>query len=56
VANPMPRAAPVIAMVLPVILSMRSNFTGVKFWVEEACRIDQTGIPLDVEGSSNRTI
>ena len=36
VANPMPRAAPVIAMVLPLMLSMRRNFTGVKFWLEEA--------------------
>src|SRR5689334_18251974 len=34
VANPMPLAAPVIAMVLPLMLSMRPNFTGVKFCVE----------------------
>src|SRR3954469_15865293 len=30
----MPRAAPVIAMVLPRMLSMRPNFTRVKFWLE----------------------
>src|SRR3954452_5840376 len=30
----MPRAAPVIAMVLPRMLSMRPNFTHVKFWLE----------------------
>src|SRR5882724_337425 len=30
----MPRAAPVIAMVLPLMLSMRPNFTRVKFVLE----------------------
>src|ERR1700755_3467235 len=34
VAYPMPRAAPVIAMVLPLMLSMRPNFTRVKFGLE----------------------
>ena len=32
----MPRAAPVIAMVLPLMLSMWPNFTRVKFWLEVA--------------------
>ena len=36
VAYPMPRAAPVIAMVLPRMLSMQPNFTRVKFGVEAA--------------------
>src|SRR5262245_32661842 len=39
VAKPMPRAAPVIAMVLPVMLSMRPNFTGVKFSREVASEV-----------------
>src|SRR5690349_19621449 len=39
VAYQMPRAAPVIAMVLPWMLSMRPNFTPVKFWRKACVRL-----------------
>jgi hypothetical protein len=43
----MPRAAPVIAIDLPRMLSMQPNFTRVNFWLEGALRGNPASMTTD---------